>query len=107
VRRVIKKLSDEADGKLDFNGGKKQDRGFPVFKLTESNFKTWNANVPTGDVSALQQQLELHIDHIRDGRTAEDILYEVLLKSGFPLTTPVEVINFPLTLVPLHKGRGD
>ena len=23
-------------------------------------------------------------------RTADDILYEILLKSGFPLTTPVE-----------------
>jgi adenine-specific DNA-methyltransferase len=33
-----------------------------------------------------------HIDHIRDGRSAEDILYEVLLKSGFPLTTPVETL---------------
>ena len=41
-------------------------------------------------MSALQQQLELHIDHIRDGRTAEDILYEILLKSGFSLTTPLE-----------------
>jgi adenine-specific DNA-methyltransferase len=30
------------------------------------------------------------VDHIRDGRTADDILYELLLKSGFPLTTPIE-----------------
>ena len=90
VRRVIEKLNKEDDGKLPLNGEQKQDRGFRVFKLAESNFKTWNANVPTGDVSALQQQLELHIDHVRDGRTEEDILYEILLKSGFPLTTPVE-----------------
>ena len=64
-----------------------------VFKLAESNFKTWNANVSPGDIAALQQQLELHIDHIRDSRTAEDILYEILLKSGFPLTTPVEQLT--------------
>jgi adenine-specific DNA-methyltransferase len=95
VRRVIQKLDKEDDGKLPLNGGQKPDRGFRVFKLAESNFKTWNANVPTGDVAALQQQLELHIDHLRDGRTAEDILYEILLKSGFPLTTPVEVIKLP------------
>ena len=44
-------------------------------------------------MAALQQQLELHIDHIRDNRTAEDILYEILLKSGFPLTTPVEQLT--------------
>lgn len=30
------------------------------------------------------------MDHIRQGRTPEDILYELLLKSGFPLTTEVE-----------------
>jgi adenine-specific DNA-methyltransferase len=95
VRRVIQKLNKEDDGKLPLNGGQKPDRGFRVVKLAESNFKTWNANVPTGDVAALQQQLELHINHLRDGRTAEDLLYEILLKSGFPLTTPVEVIKLP------------
>jgi adenine-specific DNA-methyltransferase len=40
----------------------------------------------------LKTQLELHIDHIREGRTPNDILYEILLKSGFQLTTPVEKI---------------
>lgn len=94
VRRVIHRLNKEDDGKLPLNGKQKQDRGFRVFKLAESNFKTWNANVPNGDVSALQQQLELHIDHIRDGRSAEDLLYEILLKSGFPITTPVEQLTF-------------
>lgn len=93
VRRVIQKLNKEDEGKLPLEAEQKQDRDFKVFKLTESNFKTWNANVPTGDVAALEQQLELHIDHIRDGRTAEDILYEILLKSGFPLTTPVEQLS--------------
>ena len=70
----------------------KQDRGFRVFKLAESNFNPWNADVPH-DASALEQQLELHVDHIRDGRTADDLLYEVLLKSGFPITTPVEMLT--------------
>ena len=95
VRRVIQKLNKEDEDKLPLNGSQQPDRGFRVFKLAESNFKTWNANVPPGDVAALQQQLELHIDHIRSGRTAEDILYEILLKSGFPLTTPLEVIELP------------
>ena len=69
VRRVILKLNKEDDGKLPLNGEQKQDRGFRVFKLAESNFKTWNANIPNGDVTALQQQLALHIDHVREGRT--------------------------------------
>lgn len=82
VRRVINELNQELP-----NG--KQDRGFRVFKLAESNFKTWDASAPK-DGKVLEKQLELHIDHIRDGRTSEDILYEILLKSGFPLTTLVE-----------------
>ena len=45
------------------------------------------------DAPALERQLELHVDHIREGRTADDILYEILLKSGFPLTTPVETLH--------------
>lgn len=44
VRRVIKKLIDEDQGKLDLDEIKKQDRGFRVFKLGESNFKPWNAD---------------------------------------------------------------
>jgi adenine-specific DNA-methyltransferase len=65
------------------------DRGFRVFKLAESNFKPWDAESPK-DVATLTTQLGLHVDHIRDGRTAQDLLFEVLLKTGFPLTTPVE-----------------
>ena len=90
VRRVIKKLNDAEAGQLPM--GEKQDRGFRVFKLAESNFKTWDASA-SKDGKALEKQLELHIEHIRDGRTSEDILYEILLKSGFALTTPVEKIE--------------
>jgi adenine-specific DNA-methyltransferase len=89
VRRVIKKLNDEDAGKLDMDGGEKQDRGFRVYKLAESNFTTWDAQVPHEERTLLAQ-LEEHVEHIREGRTPDDILYELLLKSGFPLTTPVE-----------------
>ncbi|MCB0102268.1 MAG: site-specific DNA-methyltransferase [Anaerolineales bacterium] len=91
VRRVIKKLNDKDAGQLP-SINSKQDRGFRVFKLSESNFMSWDASAPK-DGKILEQQLVLHIDHIREGRTGEDILYEILLKSGFPLTTPVEKIE--------------
>jgi len=106
VRRVIKKLNDEdaAKGPGLFDEDKpRQDRGFRVFKLAESNFKPWNADVPH-DAPALERQLEMHVDHIRDGRTADDILYEILLKSGFPLTTPVETIT--LAGLTVHSVAG-
>jgi len=95
VRRVIKKLDEEDAAKqpslLDAPTAK-QDRGFRVFKLAESNFTPWNADVPQ-NVEALQKQLFGHVNHIRGGRTQDDILYELLLKSGFPLTTPVEALT--------------
>ena len=106
VRRVIQKISREdaesAKADADANtlnlGGfapsreTKQDLGFKVFKLQGSNFKTWNADVPK-DSAAVEAQMEMHIRHIVDGRTQEDLLYEILLKSGFPLTTPIETLT--------------
>lgn len=103
VRRVIKKLNDEDAGRLDLDGAGVQDRGFRVFKLADSNFKPWNGDLPH-DEKALAQQLELHIDHIREGRTEEDILYEILLKDGFPLTTPVVTLTMAGKTV--HSAAG-
>ena len=91
VRRVIKKLNDEDAGKLGLKTTT-EDRGFKVFKLQSSNFKTWNANVPR-EPEALVQQLEMHVDHIVEDRTQEDLLFEILLKSGFPLTTSIETLS--------------
>lgn len=92
VRRVIRKLDSEDTGKLSLDSGKQPDRGFRVFKLDQSNFTTWDAGI-NHDSETLERQLELHVDHVRDGRTSDDILYELLLKSGFPLTTPVETLS--------------
>jgi adenine-specific DNA-methyltransferase len=92
VRRVIKKLNEEDARKLDLNGGKKQDRGFRVFKLAESNFKSWNADAPK-DSKSIAEQLELHVEHVRTDRTPEDLLFEILLKSGYPLTARIETLE--------------
>lgn len=89
VRRVIKKLEAEDTGKLDLDGKGKLDHGFRVFKLAESNFIGWDAG-KSNNAAALDEQLALQVDHIRQKRTSDDLLFELLLKSGFPLTTPVE-----------------
>jgi adenine-specific DNA-methyltransferase len=90
IRRVIKKIQDERTGQLDF----KQDdlnRGFKVFKLTQSNFKLWEGSVdPKKEV--VEKQLEMHVDHINPKSSQEDILFELLLKAGFELTTKIEKI---------------
>ncbi len=92
VRRVIKNLNEERSGKPDSDNVSQRDWGFRVFKLAESNFKPWDADAPK-DAAALTQQMELHIDHVREDRSELDILYELLLKSGFPVTTPVETLR--------------
>ena len=89
VRRVIKKLNEEDAGKLPLENQKKQDRGFKVFKLQQSNFKQWNPQRPER-LDDLEKQLELHINHIEKEATEEEILYELLLKAGFQLTTKIE-----------------
>ena len=92
VRRVISKLDHEEVGTLDLHDTARQDRGFKVFKLDESNFMGWEAGA-SADTEALSKQLDLSIEHVRQGRSDDDLFYELLLKSGFPLTTPVEKLN--------------
>ena len=61
------------------------DLGFRVFKLDSSNIKAWEPNPDD-----LEQSLLDHVDHIRGGRTEQDILYELLLKRGLDLCAPIE-----------------
>jgi adenine-specific DNA-methyltransferase len=68
------------------------DLGFKFFKLDDSNFKPWDAEVPH-ESGALAQQLELYLDHVKEGRSNLDLLFEILIKRGFPLTTQVETLT--------------
>jgi adenine-specific DNA-methyltransferase len=61
------------------------DTGFRVFKLATSNIQAWNPNP-----SDLEQTLFAHQDHLVDGRTESDILYELLLKLGLDLCVPID-----------------
>ena len=94
IRRVIKKIQDEQEQKKDlFSGDKpKLDLGFKVFKLEPSNFKLWNDQVAK-DKDAIKNQLEMFVEHINPKSSQADILYELLLKSGFPLTTKIEQLS--------------
>ena len=74
------------------------DTGFKVFKLDTSNLKTWDDTpVDQGDA----EQLELLLDRMNDmvntiktDRSDTDMVYEIMLKMGVPLTysvNPVEI----------------
>jgi adenine-specific DNA-methyltransferase len=103
IRRAITRMNDQDSGRLGLGREQPQDRGFRVFKLAESNLMPWNADVAR-EASALEAQLTLHIDHIREGRTPEDLLFEILLKSGFELTTSVETLQ--LAEMPVYSVAG-
>ena len=69
------------------------DLGFRSFHLEESNFAIWDANAIEGDESKLEQQLFAQVEHVLPGRTNQDILFELMLKSRYELTTPVEQVK--------------
>ncbi|MCB9448673.1 MAG: site-specific DNA-methyltransferase [Flavobacteriales bacterium] len=100
IRRVIDKIKKEqsekkeaANGSLfkDEQGNKQElDLGFKVFKLDKSNFKIWDGSI---EEEPLEKQLKMGIDHVDPNSSAEDIFYEILLKSGFGLNVPVETLE--------------
>jgi adenine-specific DNA-methyltransferase len=97
VRRVFKKL-DRRQTRLQLNSETKRTQGFRSFKLGRSHFRVWDSTSlmhveSTEQTAALTRQLELHISHVQTESQSEQLLYELLLKSGFPLTTQVEEIK--------------
>ena len=86
----IKPKPDESasglDDSKDVTGNGVEDRGFSVFKLASSNIKTWEQ-----DPADLEQALLSHLDHVKEGRTEQDILYELLLKRGVDLCASIEL----------------
>jgi len=66
------------------------DIGFKVFKLDTSNLREWDSTlVPNNDITLFYQRLNEMIDSIKHDRTAMDVVYEVMLKMGIQLDTPV------------------
>lgn len=66
------------------------DVGFKVFKLDTSNIKLWDGTpVDEEDYQIILDRMNDMIDSIKDDRTDMDVIYEIMLKMGVPLTYPV------------------
>ncbi|MFC2099450.1 site-specific DNA-methyltransferase [Candidatus Bipolaricaulota bacterium] len=78
LRRAAKKIKEENPL---FAG----DLGFRVFKLDSTNIREWE---PARD--KLAETLEESVEHVKDDRTENDILYELLLKLGLDLCVTIE-----------------
>ncbi len=61
------------------------DCGFKVLKLSSSNVNKWNPDRTDLEESLLSQQ-----EHLIEGRSQQDILYELLLKRGVDLAVPIQ-----------------
>ncbi len=97
---TIADISKERMRRVIRNG--KMDDGFKVFKLQKSNFKSWRGEL-IHDEKELEKQLKLHITPQVEGAEIDNILYELLLKSGLSLTAEIEN-NGDWFLV--HDGGG-
>ena len=65
---------------------------FRYLYLHKSCFKDWDEQ-PGMNEQTLLKQMEDQIDYIDPDATTEDILYELMIKDGFPPTTPIKSIN--------------
>jgi len=77
LRRASKSIVSNDDGISN-------DMGFRVYKLDASNIKPWDPNREN-----IEGTLDEYVDNIKDDRTEDDILTELLLKLGLDLTVPI------------------
>ncbi len=68
------------------------DLGFKVLKLADSNFKQWR-QVKNKDAAALEEQMKLFVDPVSEKATAQNMVYELLLKSGKDLNSSIDNKN--------------
>ena len=85
-----KKQKTESDSLFDQHDNdeaqKNLDLGFRVYKLDSSNMK----DVYYSPASFNQEQLDMFADNIKDDRTDEDLVAQVMLDWGLPLSLKIE-----------------
>ncbi len=87
IRRAGRKIKEENASK---EGIERLDVGFRVLKLDESNMADvyyTPADTPIQTTLAF----DALVDNIREGRTAEDLLFQVLLECNLPLSSKIEI----------------
>ena len=102
IRRAAQKIQEKENKKAPL------DLGFKVFKLAHSNFKQWQ-QFTSQNPDELTRQMQLHINPITPEATAENMIYELLLKSGKPLNSTIVdkhdyyIVNDNELILILHK----
>lgn len=81
IRRAAIKIKKETNADLDY--------GFRVYRLDESNM----LDVYYTPQEFQQTNLDLFADNVKSDRNAEDLLVQVMLDWGLPLSLPIEQKN--------------
>lgn len=88
IRRVVAQLQADSD----LASPAPDDLGFKSLVLAPSNFKQWRGDgIDTPE--QLAEQMQMFAKSEKEGAAVEDMLYELLLKFGQELTTPVETLQ--------------
>ena len=85
IRRAGKKIKEEAGLQ-----GQNLDTGFRVLKLDESNMADVYYTPADTPIQATLN-FDALVDNIREGRTAEDLLFQVLPECNLPLSSKIEI----------------
>ena len=85
IRRAGKKVKEEAGLQ-----GQNLDTGFRVLKLDESNMADVYYTPADTPIQATLN-FDALVDNIREGRTAEDLLFQVLPECNLPLSSKIEI----------------
>lgn len=87
IRRAAKKIKEETEAEIDY--------GFRVYRLDESNMQ----DVYYKPQEYKQEALDLFADNVKPDRTPDDILAQVMLDWGLPLSLKIEQIEISGKLV--------
>lgn len=90
IGKVIERITQERDGKLELE--KYQKLGFRKYTLASSNFKIWRGDVVDNEEDLIKQ-MQLFTTPQKENTQSENILWELLIKNGVPLTEKIECIN--------------
>lgn len=84
IKRAIGKLKNQ-QSLFD----SKKDLGVKILKLEDSNFKQWQ-QIEGKNLDVLAEQIKLFVDPVSESATIENMVYELLLKSGKDLNSRIE-----------------
>lgn len=93
IRRAGKKILEE-NNQMTLEDKEQLDIGFKVFKLDSSNLKTWdNTPVTAEQMDLLYERMNNMIHRVKSDRSDMDMVCEIMLKLGVPLTYSVTAVE--------------